>query len=166
MKKATMLMIFIVFAVCGISLQSVSAADNVAFIDVDALFDNYNKTIELNKKLDATVQTHQAERDGKVTEIKQLQSELVLLATDARTGKQAEIDEKVKELQTYDEETRAKLAEERNTYMQEILVELDEKVKAYGAEKGYDFILNSRFALYKKDSFDVTDDILQRVNNQ
>jgi len=157
--------------VCLISLSIVCgglawAGDDlkIACVNVDELFDKYSKTVELNKKLDQEVQGKQAERDAMVNDIKKMREEIALLSDDHKQQKQDAVDEKIKALQKYDESVREEILEKRNTYMKEVLIELDEKVKKYCEDKKYDYVFNSRLLIYKKDAFDITADVLTSVN--
>lgn len=153
----------VALSVC-LSVPVFAAENKVAIVDVDQLFDNYEKTIALNQGLDEEVKKRQVKRDEIVADIRKLKDELVLLAEENKKEKQDVINEKIVTLQQYDEQTRQDLTETRNKYMKEILLELDEKVKAFGEEKAYDYIYNGRLLLYRKDKFDVTDELLKEIN--
>jgi Skp family chaperone for outer membrane proteins len=140
------------------------AADKVAYVNVDKLFDDYQKTLDLNGKLDEEIAARQADREQMVEEVRRLKDELVLIADENKKEKQDQIDAKIRDLQQFDEKTRDELSEKRNEYMREILVELDEEVKKYGSEKGYDFIYNGRLLLYQNPKYDVTDEVLKKIN--
>ncbi|MFC1808801.1 OmpH family outer membrane protein [Candidatus Omnitrophota bacterium] len=162
-KIIVILPVFLVF--CVVLTSFVFAGDKVAYVNVDKLFDDYKKTLDLNEKLDGEIAQRQEEREGMVEAVRRMKDELVLLADENKREKQTEIDEKIRELQQYDEKTREALSEKRNEYMREILVELDEEVKKYGAKMGYDFIYNGRLLLYQKDKYDITDKILSQIND-
>ncbi|MBN1493194.1 MAG: OmpH family outer membrane protein [Candidatus Omnitrophica bacterium] len=164
-KKSIRFVTLVVFA-CFMLVGTVFAADKVAFVNIDKLFDDYQKTLDLNEKLDGEIAVRQSDREKMVDDIRRMKEELVLLSEDNKKGKQNEIDTKIRELQQFDEKTREELSEKRNEYMREILVELDEQVKKYGSEKGYDFIYNGRLLLYQDDKYDITDKILKQINSE
>ena len=69
----------------------------IATVDVDALFDSYYKTVELNQKMEDEIQGKQAERGALVQSIRKMKDELVLLADTNKRDKQAAIDRKIKD---------------------------------------------------------------------
>ena len=157
--------ILLLFFCMVVLVSNVFAADmKMAVVDVDRLFDEYRKTVALNEEMEDEIKAKQTERDSYVEDVRRLKDELILLADANKKDKQEEIDEKIAELQRFDEKTREELSEKRNEYMREIRVELDEKVKEYGNDKGFDYVLNSKLILFHNEKYDVTDDLLQKLN--
>jgi len=141
-----------------------SEEPKIATLDLSRAFDEFQKTKESDKILEAKGNEKKAERDKKVTEIKKLKGELDLLSDEGKKEKQAVIDQKVKELQEFDREVRDNLRGERDQMVREILKEIDQTIQEYGNEKGYTMILNDRVLLYKNKTLDVTEDITKRLN--
>lgn len=150
----------------GALVSEAQANPKVASINVDELFDSYQKTVDLNEDLEAEIQTKQAERDQVVEDIRRMKDEMILLTEQNRKEKQIEIDKKISELQQYDEQTREELAGKRNEFIKDILEELDQKVRVYGEEQGFDYIFNSRLLLYQAEKYDITQDLLADLNHQ
>lgn len=141
------------------------AEPRVGIVNVDQLFEKYEKTVQFNAQLEKDVSAKQSERDAKVEDVRRMKDELVLLTDENKRKKQDDIDEKIRDLQKFDEKTRDELSGKRDDYMKQILVELDDKVKAYGEKNGYDYILNGRLVLYEKESkYDITDKLIEEVN--
>ena len=145
---------------------SAAGKERFATVDIGKIFDEYEKT----KKYDGQFQTEgkakQEERDAIVHEIRRLRDEQALLAEDARREKQDAIDNKMKELEKFDEEVRKTLGEKRNTAVREVFQDIENVMTQYGERKGYDFIFNDRALLYRNKSFDVTEDILKELNER
>lgn len=138
----------------------------IATIDLSRAFDEFKKTKEADKTLQAKGSEKKTERDKKIAEIKKLKDELELLSDKGRQEKQAVIDQKVKELQEFDREVRDSLRQERDQMVQEILREIDQVIKGYGDKNGYTLILNDRVLLYKEKTLDITNDVIQLLNGE
>ena len=166
MKKSKLVSLLVVL-MFALTAQTVIAADlKVAFVNVDELFDGYDKTIELNEELDVQIAEKQAERDRYVQDIRRAKDEIVLLAEENKLEKQKAIDRKIKELQEFDRRTREEVQGIRNEFMKELLEELDEKVKVYGQKKKLDYILNGRLVLHADEKLDITKDLIADVNKE
>ena len=106
----------------------------------------------------------QKERDAIVQEIRRLKDEQALLSDKAKEEKQAVIDQKIQDLQDFDNQIRRDLGGRRDTVVKEIFSDIDSVIKNYGKQKGYDYILNQRLVLYSQDQYDITDDIMKELN--
>lgn len=136
----------------------------VAYINVSKVLDNYNKTIEADKKLTGEGEKKNKERDKLVDEINKLRDEAELLSREVREKKEHELNEKIRALQDFDRETRLNLQRKRDDIMREIFKEIGKVIKDYGKDKGYDIIFDDRVLLYSDDSLDITDDIIKTLN--
>jgi Skp family chaperone for outer membrane proteins len=150
---------------CGICCPKAAAAgEKFAYVDVAKVVEEYQKT----KDNDATFQTlgkqKEEERQVLVRDIKQLKDELALLADDAKAKKQEAIDEKVRQLQDFDQVTQRDLTQQRNKILKEIFQDIDDTVQRYGERKGVDFIFNERVLVYRNGKYDVTQDVLAELN--
>ena len=140
--------------------------EKIGYIDLSRLFDEYNKTKDLDKELEKKSDAKQAEREKIVKEIKAFKDELELANEKARDKKQEQIDKKIKELQDFDETTRDELTKERDVMVRDILAEIDKIIQEYGENKKYTYIFNDRILLYGKKEFNITDDILNILNEK
>ena len=164
MKKE---IVFGLVALCAMQPLAAYAAElKIATIDLSRAFDEFEKTKESDKILEARGNDKKGERDRKVTEVKKLKGELDLLSDEGKKEKQAIIDQKVKELQEFDREVRDNLRGERDQMVREILKDIDDVIRQYGSENGYTFILNDRVLLYKDKNLDVTEEIVKRLNRK
>lgn len=167
MKKIFLWIIVIMFFV-GLFIKPATAADSLklGWLDVGKVFDEYKKTKDLDAALEKDTKAKQAERDKLVSEIQRLRDELELLSEKGKQDKQVIIDEKVKKLQEFDRVARNDLQKERGEMVTEILKQIDKVVQDYGKKEGFDMIFNDKVIVYKKDSMNVTDDILKILNSQ
>jgi len=167
MKKVLLSGILMMFA-ASLLPQHAFAADSpkIGYLDVAKVFDEYKKTKEQDASLETQAKAKQAERDKLVSEITRLRDELELLSEKGKQDKQAVIDEKVKKLQEFDTVTRNDLRKKRDDMVADILKEIDAVVQDYGKKQGFDIILNDKVIVYKKETLDVTADILKALNGQ
>ncbi|MBI3307120.1 MAG: OmpH family outer membrane protein [Candidatus Omnitrophica bacterium] len=141
-----------------------AAGEKVVFVDVAKVFDEYQKTKDQDKILQEVGKKKEQERDAVVHDIRKLKDELALLADKAKPKKQEQLDGKVGELQNFDRDAKAELAQKRNVIVREIFKDIDDLVQRYGERKGYDMILNERALLFRSPNLDVTQDVLKELN--
>ena len=155
------------FALVGI-IDGVRAEDasRVGYVDLSRVFDEYNKTKDLDKQLENESEDKQNQRENKVSEIRRLKDELELLSEKAREKKQAVIDEKIIELQDFDRDSQTELKRERDAMVRDILQEIDKVVEEYGESEKYSLIFNDRVLLYGYKEADLTNDIIRTLNER
>jgi outer membrane protein len=156
--------------VASISLAAVNtvrAADlKIAYMDLGKVFDEYNKTKDLDKQLETKSSGKQADRDKMVAEIKKMKDELDLAKDADKAKKQAAIEEKLKKLQDFDKESRDVLRKDRDEMARMILKEIKDTIDEIGKKEGYVYILDSRAILFGKDADNLTDRILKVLNDR
>lgn len=128
------------------------------------LFDDYQKTKDNDAELKVVGEQKEAEREEKVKGIRALKDELVLLSDAAKEEKQEALDEKIRELQEFENSVKQDLGTRRNQLVREIFRDIDDVVQRYGERKGYDLIFHKRVLLYSTDKLDVTKEVLEELN--
>ncbi len=152
------------FSAAGISASS-AAEQKIGYVDLAKVFDEFQKTKDFDKTLEAKGNAKQADRDKMVNEVKKMRDEAELLSAKAKDDKQAAIDEKIKVLQEFDRGTRDALRKERDTMVQEILKEIEGVIQTFGKSQGYSFIFNDRVLVYKGESGDLTPQVTKALND-
>ena len=168
MKKAgsvvLSLMLFAGLAAAG-ATQAYAVGDKIGYVDLSKVFDDYLKTKEFDKSLEAKGAQKQVERDKLVNEVKKLRDESELLSAKAKEDKQAQIDEKIKALQDFDRITRDALRKERDGIVRDILKEIEAVIQNFGKSQGYLFIFNDRVLVFKNESADLTGQVIKVLND-
>lgn len=168
MRKIAVLMLLVAFMVtASFSLaKDVFAKElKMAYVDLVKVINEYKKTKEHEKTLEAKGKAKEADRKKIVDEIRKLKDEQALLSDKAKAEKQTLIDEKVKNLQAFDRKTQEEFMKEMGDMRQGIKQDIDKIVADYAKEGGYDLILNAfPSVLYGAPQFDVTEEILKRLN--
>ncbi|MBP7055988.1 MAG: OmpH family outer membrane protein [Candidatus Omnitrophica bacterium] len=136
----------------------------IAYVDLAKVFDEYGKTKDSEKNLADKAKGKEDARKAMVEELRKLKDEQALLSEKAKGDKQKVIDDKIKSLQDFDTKTRDELVKERNDMLGGILKDIEKVVTDFAKESGYDLILNSRMLLYGGEQYDLTAEILKKLN--
>lgn len=159
----SLLALFVFTSVVG----NVSGAElKVGYVDMQRIFAEYKKTKEAEAKLEKEGRAKTDERNKMVEGIRRLKDELELLSDKGKEAKQAEIDDKIKELQNFDRTARTELIQQREDVLRTLTKEIDKTITDYGKKHTYDLILNKdrRILLFEKEDLDITDSILRTLN--
>ena len=168
MKKTIFgsVLFFLIFAACG-ATQGVAAdmGGKIGYVDLARVFDDYLKTKEFDKSLEAKGALKQVDREKMVAEVKKMREEAELLSAKTKEDKQAVIDEKIKTLQDFDRTTRDGLRKERDAMVRDILKEIEGVIQNFGKAQGYSFIFNDRVLVYKSEGSDLTAQVIKTLND-
>jgi outer membrane protein len=168
MKKRVALAIAVIFIFglfYGVAQKDVYAKEyKIGYVDLAKVFEEYKRTKESEKILTDRRKIKEDDRKKMVDELRKLKDEQALLSDKAKAEKQTVLDNKIKVLQDFDIKTRDELLKDRNDLLGGILKDIEKVVADYAKEKGYDLILNSRVLLYGSDQYDVTTEILGKLN--
>ena len=168
MKKAwsvvLSLVLFAGLAAAG-DTEAYAAGEKIGYVDLSKVFDDYLKTKEFDKSLEAKGAQKQVDRDRLVNEVKKLRDESELLSAKAKEDKQAQIDEKIKALQDFDRITRDAIRKERDGIVRDILKEIEIVIQNFGKSQGYSFIFNDRVLVFKSEGADLTGQVIKVLND-
>jgi len=148
-------------AVCAYAKEQ-----KVAYVDLDRVFEEYNKTKEEYKSLDDKLKQKEGERKKMVDEVRRLKDELELLSDKGKEEKQAAIDEKINVLSEFDRKAKDDFKKERMSAIKDISNEIDKVIQDYGKAQGYDYILSSRALVFGRDEYDITESIIKMLNTK
>ena len=136
----------------------------MAYVDLDKVFEEYNKTKEAYKSLDSKLKDKEIERKKMVDEIRRLKDEFELLSDKGKEEKQTNIDEKMNALSEFDRKAKDEFKKERINAIREISNEIDIVIQDYGKTQSYDYIFSSRAFVFSKDEYDITGEIVKILN--
>lgn len=167
--KAISKLVILAFLV-SLSMASVNmaraAGDKIGYMDLGKVFDEYNKTKDLDKQLESKSTAKQGERDKLVAEIKKMKDDLDLAKEADKAKKTAAVQEKLNKLQDFDKESRETLRKDRDDMARVILKEIKDTIDNIGKKEGYKYIFDSRAVLFGSDADNLTDRILKILNDQ
>ncbi len=159
MKKGLPVLLGVIFL--GGLVTSAFAADKIGYVDVGKLFDEYQKTKEYDKNLETKASAYEKDRDTKISEVKKLQDGLDILADKEKEKKQKELEEKVKSVREFALSKEGDLKKERDDRLKEVLNDIENAVKEYAQKEGYTMVFNDRVFMYKTNTSDITDKVLE-----
>ena len=158
-------MIFgLVISGCFFSQEASAKEYKIGYVDLARVFDEYSKTQDAEKSLTTKGKGKETERKKLVDELRKMKDEQALLSDKAKNEKQTVIDDKIKSLQEFDKKAQDELLKDRNDMLAGILKDIEKVITDYAKETGYDIVLNSRTLLYGAEQYDVTEEILKRLN--
>lgn len=136
----------------------------IGFVDLPKVFDEYKKTKTAAKELDDKRAAKEAERKAMVDELRKMRDEMSLMSEKAKGEKQALYESKEKILRDFETKVGSELMKERQDKLNAIMKDIEKVTSDYAKETSYDLILNTRFMLYGNEQYDLTSEILKRLN--
>jgi outer membrane protein len=160
----TLTVIIAAVLILGIAAPSAYCAGKLGYVDLRRAFYEYEKTKTMEQQLNEETETRGSKRTKMIDKITKLRDEAELLSGKAKTSKQAMIDEELSTLQEFDRDTRQSLLNKKNDMFREVIEDIQKVVEDIGAKGGYDYILDSRNIMYAKPDFDLTNEVVERLN--
>jgi outer membrane protein len=159
--------IAIVFILCVMGTGAYAAdGGKIGYVDLSRLFDEYHKTKEYDKVLEAKHGDLEKIGKEKVEKIKESEGKLALLKEDQKAALEAEINMMKGEAEEYVRQEQSNLTKERNEKIREILLEIEKIVSDFATQNGYNIIFNDRVLIYGDPAQDLTESILAILNKQ
>ncbi len=154
------------------SVASVLAAQTIAVIDSDRIFDNLGEVTDATELLEREIGEWEAHADSLQEEIDAIQADLeytMVMSPERRREREALIEEKSAELQIFLSHTFGPggLVESRNSQLvSPIVASINEAVQELSIEEGYDIVLDTSGGLvvYVSNSMDITDMVLEKLS--
>ncbi len=156
--------IITVILVLGMAATPAYSAGKLGYVDLRRAFYEYDKTKNMEQQLNDETEERAAERTKMIDRITKLRDEAELLSGKAKTSKQARIDEELAELQEFDRETRQSLLNKKNDMFREVIDDIQKVVTDIGEKGGYDYILDSRNIMYANPDFELTNEVIKKLN--
>lgn len=184
--KNTILALVLASSLAGAS--SAMADVNIGTVNMKFIFANYYKTKDADAKMNEERNSFKQELDERTEAIKVLEADITrdreelkkpevseakkIQIQKVQEKKVADWQEKMKERQSYLENTgkqiETKIVRIRNTIVEEITAEVNAKVKAEGYDLVFDTsgfsVNNVPVVMYAKDSYDFTKAIVDKLN--
>ena len=150
----------------GVCLPVEAQELKIGYVNIGEVFDGYEKTKGSDAVLEKKGKQKEAELEVRMNELKKLRQNLELLNDDSREAKEREIEEKSEELQRFRTSTARDLRRERDKIAAEILSEIRQGIEEYAKANNFSLIVDERSLLYGQPAYDVTADILKRLNSR
>ena len=164
-----------------LSLMSFTYAQKVAVLDVQKVFDGYQKVKEARERLDKSkkiameeIEIYKAEMEKMVKELKEMEEKIKnpnLDSTELRKKYQEKVEKaKVKQddMVSYDKRAKATISQRQRNLLVEHLADIRKAVEKVATAKGFDLILNSSETqlgvFYAGEKYDVTEEVIVTLN--
>ena len=165
MKKKTYLIIFILFFFSGVN----SYSQNIAYANLDTII----KTSEVGKKIIAyfsdenkkIVETIKKEETKLREKEKKLISKKNLLTADDYLNETNILKKEIQEFNNKNQDLLKRLNSDKERVSKAFLIEINKVIKEYAEKNQIDMILSSNQMLIGKSNLDLTNNILENVNN-
>ena len=171
----------ILFSLVFLFSVAISYAQKVAVVDVQKVFDGYQKVKEARERLDKSkkialeeLEIFRAEMEKIVKELKEMEEKIKNPNIDS-TALRTQYQEKVKkakikqeDMVSYDKRAKATIAQRQRNLLVEHLEDIRGAVKRVAAAKKFDLILNSSETqlgvFFAGEKFDVTEEVIVTLN--
>ena len=165
MVKKTLTVLIAALMVIGILTPLANAAEGkIGYVDLRKAFYEYEKTKTFETELNKVTEQRQGERMKKVEVISKMRDEMELLSGNARNKKQTQVETEIASLNEFDRTTRQQLLNKKNDMFREVVEDIQKIVEDMGKKKKYDFVFDSRNIMYGKEDFDLTAEVIKKLN--
>ena len=163
------LIVFAAFAAC-LQASIASAELKIGVYDARKILESLPAVQKEFQKLGAEFEPKEKEIADKRTALVRLQEDIsknagTIYSEEEYKNKQLEFQSKRRELQLLAEDTERLATVRRNEVVRKIQSSVDQEVRKYAEEQGYDLILRSG-VLYAGPKVNITEMILQRMSSQ
>ncbi|MFQ6066355.1 MAG: OmpH family outer membrane protein [bacterium] len=170
-------LLFLIFLLCfllGLGIRAPKAAliAKIGYIDINKVFQGYEKTGDLEARLKKSQTEHQRNLEKLKEEIGKLKVELkeqeLILTESAKQEKQAEIDRRISELDKLAQDITEKLEKQREDYTDEIVNDIKLMTKSIAEREGYRLVFLTEALIYvtPEPEFDLTEKVLLELNEK
>jgi len=171
----------------GGEIRAADRPPKIGVVNITKVFDSYKKKRVLEEDLRMTREQKTRVIRERDKEIKRLADEVRMLelGSEERKKREAELEKKQVELQSFTQVTTANLATQKREITEKLYTEIADAVTDYGRQNGFDLIIkwenveiksasldellykiNQRTVLFAAGSVDITDAIVKTVNSR
>ena len=170
-------LLFLVFLLCfllGLGIRAPKAAliAKIGYIDIQKVFQGYEKTGNLEASLKKDQAEYQRNLEKLKEEIEKLKDELkhqeLILTESAKQERQAEIDRKAGELDNLARDITEKLEKRREECTDEIVNDIYAMTRSIAEREGYRLVFHKEALIYAtpEPEFDLTEKVLSQLNEK
>lgn len=151
-----------------LTLPAIAFSDEMklGFVDMKKLFYDYEKTKDFNKKLEKEDENAKQDIEEKSKKLMRLRDEVNLLSEEARKKKEPELQEAMRELETYRREKVESFLRKKDEMFQEIREDIMKVASKYADKNEYDVILDGAVFVHSSDKYDLTEGVLKELNKK
>jgi outer membrane protein len=161
----------IIFSLAVITTLMSCQNEKTAYVDNTVLIQDYYKMKQTEARFDKKSQAMSAELDSVARkfqeEVQEFQEGMNRMSTQDRERRQGELMQKQQRLQQQQQQKSQMLRQESDAAIDSLITEVKDFVADYGNENGYTYIFGSNESaniMYAKEGLDITDEILEQLN--
>ncbi|WP_429884915.1 OmpH family outer membrane protein [Geoalkalibacter halelectricus] len=167
LKRLTLFM-----TVCILALATPALAQNVkiGYVDLQRALNLSAAGVNAKEEIAKLVRSYEGQVSKQQDELRKLKEELerqaVLLSDDARSRKEREYQQKLRDFQRFTKDIQDELQQKDAELTRRILEDLFQVIGEFGAREGFTVILEKTESslLYAADNIDLTDRIIEAYN--
>ena len=163
----------ILFSLALVTSLMSCQGEKTAYVDNTVLIQEYSKMKTTEAKFEEKSQALSNELDSIAAlfqqEVQEFQSSMKSMSAQGRERRQGELVQKQQMLQQRQQQKGQMLRQESDQAIDSLIAEVKGHVGDYGKEKGYAYIFGSNESaniMYAKEGLDITEDILEVINNK
>lgn len=152
---------------------AVAGGMNIRYVDEDSIMANYNLAKDFNEamlrrqnQLDAAQQQRGNEINKFGTAMEQKYKNNGYLTEESLRADQAKLQKMQNDAQNYLGNLQQSIATELEQSRTQVLDSINNFMKEYAKQKGYDMVIYKSAALYVDEKFDVTKDVVEGLNKR
>ncbi len=166
MKRLSLIVIIaVIFLAFSAPFATAQKLDGkVGYLDLSFVFDEYLKTKQYDKVLEANHKEFETQRNTKIDKIREMQGKLALLKEEEKAKLEADLDKERAALLEFDRQKKTDLTRQRDEKIREILLEVEKEVNEFAKKNKYALVLNDRVLIYGQDAMNITEEVKKMLN--
>lgn len=164
--RKKLLIVALVTLCFGLQGKAFSEDTKMGFVDMKKLFYDYKKTKDFNKELEKEDEAAKNDLEERSKSIRKLRDEIDLLSDEAKEKKQPELRAAMQKLDDYRKGKVESFMCKKDEMFGEIRKDIIGVASEYAKKNKYNIILDGSVFVYSSDNLDVTDAILNKLNEQ
>ena len=145
----------------------------IRYVDEDSIMANYNLAKDINEAMlrkQNQFDAAQAQRSNEINKfantMQQKYKNNGYLSEESFNADQATLAKKQRDAETYLGNLQQTMQNELGQSQQQLMDSIDNFMKAYAKQKGYDMVIRKSATLYIDPKYDVTDDVIAGLNKR
>lgn len=136
----------------------------VGYVNTIEVFNEYQRTKDQDELLEEEKDRIKEILETKENQIREIQGSLEMLREGEREREIERLQSKMESYRQLRQKELSEVQEKRDEMMREIVEDIDQTIKDYARENGYDLILNGNSVLYAPEGKNLSSDILRIIN--
>jgi len=160
-KLIGLLVIILCFVLSGYAFAE---SLKIGYLNMRKVFYEYKKTKEFNNKLAREEGQIKEEIEKKTNEVRKLRDEIELLSKEAKQKKEPALRQKMGELDEFRRSKVDGILRKKDEMFKEIRENILDVAEKYAKKNRYDVVFDEALFVYSLGKYDITDEIIKRLN--